>query len=511
MRRSYSIFGIAVFVSFGVGACSASCGVGAPRGIVEPTGALLSPFAEGGTVNPNSMPHNGLPSAVLALDAFRKNEALRQKLFAGTLGGLSMYAADPAVASALNDPATRKLMAYITSCALNPGDALTYDPHDGSPSVEWKGGLGLCPAWKSNSGVTCRDVVSSCILARTNALAKRVLISMRGDASFPMPLRSSVPVETQYRKTDPSIADVEDNGVPIPSFQSCPNPLAGDPGVTRSCGWHPLDVGRCVAGTTVTMATPASYCAAGTPVMLRACVGTYGCQSGEIADPSEPYHAWLKDGDPACPSRNGASVTFTCPANGPIVAGHQTGYFSLMMAPQDPKLMSIPAMGPTSIEARVDHAAPAAPFHYPSTEKETFTYEEAAFYGDMSFSTADIKQRQEIQSPLYGTMYACYSETSNTTDDELADRLCGDPSFGHLCFPNTPGPCYPPPAGRCETRLAGVGPSYDQCHEATPTARTWGQPITVYLNNPCDLSNASKGCLLARTPNDCPASGIAGK
>ena len=99
-------------------------------------------------------------------------------------------------------------------------------------------------------------------------------------------------------------------------------------------------------------------------------------------------------------------------------------------------------------------------------------------------------------------MYACSSETSNTKDNELADRLCGDPSFGPLCFPNTPGPCYPPPpTGKCATRLAGVGPSYDQCKDGP---RTWGQPITVSLNDPCDLSNKADGCLLAKTPNDCP-------
>ena len=487
MRRLYTVFAL--------GASSATlmvaCGSSEVPEMNESTGETAS------ALNGGSDTHNGLPASVLQPASFQKNAKLREVLSTGALGDLQIFGdGDAEIASALNTPNTRKLMTYVTSCALKLGDKVTYDPRDGTPPVTWRGKVGLCPAWKTDASVACREVVSSCVLARTNALGKRVPISMRGDGvSYRVPLIDKVSVGTQYRKTDPAIPDIENNGVPIPSFQACTDPFSDD-GAKRSCGWQPLYVGRCIAGTKVTMSTPASYCASGAPVMLRACEGIYGCQSHEPIDPDAPYHAWLQDGEPTCAAKNGATVTFACPANGPTVNGKKTGYFSLMMGSQDPKETAGPDLDPSSMVDNVDGALPVAPFHYPSTERETFSYEEAAFYGNL-FSFKGTDQRRG--AVLYGSMYACYSEVSNTADNQLADRLCGDPNAGVQCFPNRPGPCYPPPpAGRCDSRSAGGGPSYDTCHE---TSGVWDQPITVYLNDPCDLSDTSKGCLLARKGN----------
>ncbi|WP_394821024.1 hypothetical protein [Pendulispora albinea] len=490
MGRLYFAFGLGVSSAMVMVACGASSET--PDALTEATGEIASALPD------DSDTHNGMPASVLQPLPFKKNAKLRERLSSGALGDIQAFGdADPEIAAALKTPETQTLMAYVVSCALPAGDGIVYDPHDGTPPLAWRGKHGVCSGWKGNATAACREVVSSCVLARTNALGKRVPISMRGDGvTYNVALRDKVRVDTQYRKIDPSNPDIENNGKPIPSFEACKEPYSDD-GSKRGCGWHPLHVGRCIAGTKVTMSTPASHCASGAPVMLRACAGIYGCQSNEPIDPDAPYHAWLQDGDATCANKNGATVSFVCPGNGPTVSGIKTGYFSLMMASQFAKENGVPELDPSSLVDNVEGSAPVAPFHYPATEREIFTYEEAAFYGDL-FSSKNSRE-QSRTAVLYGAMHACFSEVSNTAENQLADRLCGDPNASFQCFPNKPKPCYPPPpTGRCDTRTAGNGPSYDTCHEASGI---WRQPLTVYLNDPCDLSHVSAGCLFARKPN----------
>ncbi len=100
MRRSYLVFGITISVAFGVGACESSCGV-APCGLVEPTGALLSPYAEAGGIVADREPNNGLPPIALSYQAFQVNEVLRQKIFTGKLVKKNLSFPERAVVSAI--------------------------------------------------------------------------------------------------------------------------------------------------------------------------------------------------------------------------------------------------------------------------------------------------------------------------------------------------------------------------------------------------------------------------
>jgi len=437
----------------------------------------------------NQDQHNGMPAAALKPPHFDNVNAtaLRVALGKRSLNDFQgIVDGDPAIATALNDPYVRTLMRYIVSCALSPSKEVTYTPQGGGTSYVWEGGLGLCDKWLDDNAASCRDFVSSCVVARTNGLSKRVPISMR-DRELPLTLKSRVLVETQYREKG---TPLDEGGKPIVSFDDCASPWPAEGDVTRSCGWTPLYVGTCVAGTSVTVSTPSAYCDGGSPVMLRACSGLYGCHK---SDAPATYHAFLNNGDSVCPSSNGASVTFTCPANGPKVGTQTTGYFSLMAASQNPnpeKGIEDPLKLSQSLEMTVNGASPPSPFHYPSTEKETFTWEEGAFYGDI-FAPPPQDQRRLPSNTLHDTLYACYSSIWNSPQAYLADRLCGDPNPppGEQCFQYTPGACYP---GRCSTA------SYETCTESQPApGASWPHPIAVYLNNPCDLSDA-KTCTVKK-------------
>jgi hypothetical protein len=90
---------------------------------------------------------------------------------------------------ALWDPSAQQVMEYLVSCALEPGQRLSWPPPSspGPPlaPMTWEGSLGLCPRWGQAAGgvagdAACQELVSACLLARNNAFGMPVQISLRG-------------------------------------------------------------------------------------------------------------------------------------------------------------------------------------------------------------------------------------------------------------------------------------------------------------------------------------------
>src|SRR5262249_14268036 len=148
----------------------------------------------------------------------------------------------------------------------------------------------------------CLETVSSCLIARVNALHKKVIISVRGESSCLFPLQPRVPVQTEYRETD---------GTKIPSLDEspcAPGTAAGD--ATRDCGWKARYVGSCTPGEHVSLTV-------GGNAMVRVCRGIYGCDHedrrplpGQV--PPENPTPWYA-GVIASSDASDSTMGFTCP------------------------------------------------------------------------------------------------------------------------------------------------------------------------------------------------------
>jgi uncharacterized protein (TIGR03382 family) len=108
----------------------------------------------------------------------------------------------------------------------------------------------------------------------------------------------------------------------------------------------------------------------------------------------------------------------------------------------------------------------------------------------------------------YNHVYACYA-SPNQDVAYLNRRLCDIPSpvASGLCFPHPPTPCE----DSCTRRVdAQYGDTFEECKApdqttratapsgGTPTAaRSFDYPITIYLNDPCDLIDGHDLCKTA--------------
>ncbi|APR86549.1 putative lipoprotein [Minicystis rosea] len=401
---------------------------------------------------------------------------------------------------------SRELLEFIVSCALDANARPVVDPTAPQGELVWKGELGFCGAgspygdWSAGPPSTqCLQVVSSCLLARTNRLGKRVVISVVGESPALFPPRDKpVPVETALR---------ENHGAPISSFAECAPGATG--GTRRDCGWAPLHVGRCQAGTEVTLsADPAAGGActcpsapsappAGNEVMLRVCKGLYGCDANSTSH--VPYAGYL-GAQCACDGR--PTITFTCPRNGPLIDPRGTeryGYYSVMAATASGRMLRDAA---AALPVRTIGAARGAPNRYPATEAEVFTYAEGAFYGYV-FPLERGQLHQCSAQPKPGTMlthdmYACYSEIWSDPMLVLSDRYCAQRTAGRWepCFENDPKRCFASAGDRCRAEHAPNGGAYGDCAGVNAPMPPWHFPLTVYLNHPCDLTSDGN-CALA--------------
>ncbi|MFT3772398.1 MAG: hypothetical protein QM820_43950 [Minicystis sp.] len=364
------------------------------------------------------------------------------------------------------DEYARALMQYVVSCAL-PEDApkletdLGADVRGGRFMPPWPGEIGLCPNWPGSSthdSELCQEAVTACVLARVNKLEKRVLISIRGDFKALNPLVTRVEVETTFRE----------GATPIRSMQPC----TGDNGV--DCNFEPRYVGRCVAGQQIRLREQEKPGQG----IIRVCKGIHGCNSDRGSQDVPPEDETARySGFIAEAAGRGEDVKFVCPSNGPTIRNVHYGYYSVL------------ARGTKADVVASDKG-------YPASEEQVFTYREGAFYGNL-FHEDELEKIAKAgalggDSMLVGSEFACYGTMWSKARAYMTDRFCANDTE---CFGNKPLPCLgvsPKSACATEGNLGTSGqPFYQSCSEGgppfeLPTAPRW-HPITVYLNDPCDL------------------------
>ncbi|WP_437900390.1 hypothetical protein [Sorangium sp. So ce124] len=406
------------------------------------------------------MPRNSLPAQALAAGALLEDRPLLDLLRSSALGDPSL--ADDLASPQLNANA-RSLLKYVVSCALDPGRRVS----------AWEGELGLCGAasphgdwFERPPSAACQEVVSACVLARTNALGRKVRLSTRSDEDSALfPLLPVVPVETEYRDAgDPPIKSL--------NAPCAAGAAAGDP--ARDCGWAGRHVGTCTPKARVVLKPGGAARASTRHFMVRVCNGIHGCDHRTMA-PRPWYSGLIAEGVLSVDGRSGTTreVSFTCPEPG--VPGPSS--FAVMVASPHP------AEAPP---ATADVIAAGAAAIYPAPEDKVFTFREGAFYGNL-FGAANPGPPGEM---LPNGQHACYSNVWSRPMAHFTDRLCAGRDAG--CFGNPPGACLSSPAAPPRPDLARVckgegNGSYYGC--AAAAGRTpWNHVITVFLNHPCDLA-----------------------
>jgi MYXO-CTERM domain-containing protein len=442
---------------------------------------------------------NGLSSV-----AFRRNPLTTSRESLAILSAsplASQTLAIDKITLALHHPRARAVMTEMVRCALGPGTTLQYtDPADGKP-YKWTGELGLCQGGDPAAGdwstapptPLCQELVSACLAARVNALAKSIPISVRGEPEGLFPLNATVRAAARYREaipgSDPAV------GVLIDSFLrlDCPD--------QTDCGWKGAFVGRCEGGSPVRLAVADPQLC---QMPVRACTGIHGCVGAEAAWSESferpAYAAVIAEKESACAS---APLEFACPSE---------EHYSVMVR----KLVPVPG----STTMRPPEITDLAGGGYPATEAQVFAFREGAFFGNlfdpsgltrdcsMAATTAGLQCLSLDGQPVppctdanpencgidentlpYRRLYACFSaEQAGGANDSVSaayfnDRICSEPDAEHPCFAQPPRRC----ATQCQWDAArGV---YRDCTvtEGANQGQTTYRPITTYLELPCDL------------------------
>jgi hypothetical protein len=448
---------------------SIPCAVGLAASVAKPAGGQCVStsgvlVADGGTLpsDPSTtacdLPHNDLLPASISLQGLSEASPFLEALANGPLDDHTLLR----VSANLDDEHVKvnvgRLLGKIVSCALDRGTKLS-----DVAGIALRGELGLCAEWANSSlspsrKPVCLQVVSSCVLARVNAIGARVILSLR--ASDPalrslrvrdpelLKTRDAVPVENRYR---------ENHGTPIPSFERC-----APSGSQANCGFLRGFVGQCIPNRAVRIA------ASPPGTTIRVCKGLYGCD--KIArSPRWPIRAY------AGLVRQGVdSLNVVCP---------MSGYYGVMVKPPS---QAKPAVKVTSKGGT-----------YPAREEQVFTFAEGAFYGNL-FDTNKSLDRCAGGQMLAGDQYACFSNGWNSGVDQINDRYC-NLGTGSNCLVNQPMPCFRESGAadnRCESdALSGL--AFARCKATFPAASgpppglqvPWEWALTTYLNNPCDLSS----------------------
>jgi hypothetical protein len=450
------------------------------------------------------VPHNGLaPPSLPNRDLLL---ALAKHVLSAT-----MFSVDPGLwRPLLAQPYAPDLVEYIASCALEAGKSIDIpaqwaelDAVRHRLSCGFTGQLGLCASWDAQpASPECLERVSACVLARVNAVAARVPISMRGEATKLLP---KVSVQTQFR---------ENHGTPIASFERCDRVCLWGDRVRRNCDWEPRFVGQCVrdpraGGGSEPARQVQLKIAAGARVRVRICKGIYGCDdtapgagagpatapvfaNGRLVEFPTYYGGQMVD---QAAADAGATVAFDCPDDGPLVkdaAGGllRTGYFSVMLGSLTPGV-PLPAGADVALVRGAPTGEPFATHDaYPAPEAQIFSYREGGFYGSL-FSVLPPP------SPPPNDKFSCASELWTFPAAQREDRLCAGPTGAVL-----PGGCFGhDPPGQCDVTsdpgscqaAATVAPAvYDAC-QGTPPA--WKHPYTTYLNHPCDFFATDEECV----------------
>jgi hypothetical protein len=122
---------------------------------------------------------NGLAMNGLAMNGLAMNGLVTNGL---TANGLMMTGDIAAILDA--DPLARMFMRYVVSCALPAAESIVFPGLAGQDDLVFTGGLGVAPEWGTDGSAcdtACQEWVSSCVIARVNALGQHVPLSIRGD------------------------------------------------------------------------------------------------------------------------------------------------------------------------------------------------------------------------------------------------------------------------------------------------------------------------------------------
>jgi hypothetical protein len=142
------------------------------------------------SISDNAMTFNAMTFNAMIL---HPNEELADYSLTQVVAPGSVFEQDLAL-----DPYAREFMEYLVSCALPADDDLTWGIQ------KWDGSLGLCPSWKNSApDEDCQELVSACLLARTNAYGTSVPVSLRGmhtDGITPMPMGPSEDVDFPWQE-----------------------------------------------------------------------------------------------------------------------------------------------------------------------------------------------------------------------------------------------------------------------------------------------------------------------
>jgi hypothetical protein len=442
----------------------------------------------------NQMPHNQMPHNSLVQNALMANREALEFLSRHPLRDL---ASDPDMRVRLVEPEARMVMSYIASCALSGERRFELRDACEQP-LELPGELGLCDArspfgswFDAPPSEQCLEAVSACLLARVNLLGRRVVLSIRGEPRELFPLQDRVPVETIYRgatsnpATEPELA----------SLSACNARTSPDLGEKRDCGWTAHYVGRCRSEQQITLEGPKDS-------LLRVCKGLYACDEAATLAPG--YAGLLAR------SRS-SDVSFRCPSSrAKDENGEPVGYYSVMVAPRDPKEKLVAE----------DVVIRASSGEYPACEKQVFTFREGAFWGNL-FDPWGFRPPAAIMEPpehevslergdgycrvkstpawlgefLNGAAGACFSDEWTPFKARLTDRLCAGVDIGQglaprVCVVPVLGQCFPNAFCALDDGPQCVGDrDYQGCIRKDPQKQAF--PITVFLNDPCDLVDPS--------------------
>ncbi len=463
---------LAIVASLGLSACAAEP-VDVPN--ADPAGDLAPEGVWGNSLDSGALTRNGLIANPRA-NARMITVPLATESYADATAPLALKVQ-------LRHAPTRQMMGYLVSCALNPGQFVSYTDSSTSTTYgPWEGQLGLCSSWASGgASTTCQQIVSACLLSRVNAFNEHVQLSMRGQPSGSSAL---IPVGTVPTVTETAF------GAPISSFASCSTSTSGG---ARNCGYTPNYVGTCKKHLPVNIGAggknPTS-CLSGSPLgtstgntVLRVCDGLVGCNHGspEVLGESGGSCGGTKP-----------FVTITCP---------ESEIFSVMSGP-------LVSTGTATANPAVETSPDVK---YRISEQSLFSWQEGTFYGNLwgpgALNNAILDGHNVVSdlgvlgaSPAYpialadgavfATMFACTGIFWNEEDAYMKLRVCAGTDTN--CAATPMGACsssmtLPCPANRhrCASIHGGAAVGdYDDC---TDGITMWQNPITVYLNDPKDI------------------------
>ncbi|MFP2930463.1 hypothetical protein ACLESO_35745 [Pyxidicoccus sp. 3LG] len=457
---------------------------------------------------------NSLTTHALVLNAISANPESNEKLATTALAQLfnpwipvgSPY---ESTQKRLGDPDAQQFMSYLVSCALAPGQFIQWrNPLPPAPGAirQWQGKAGLCPQWATSAPTAdCLQRVSSCLLARNNAVGRRVELSMRGEHAFSV---GGPNIYTLEAKTRPADHDPV-TALPLASFEPCGVGLSGP---ARDCGWAADGIGMCDAsgllmigaGGQTSCPGPVLGSSTSGQTVLRVCEGVVGCDHGDV--------------------RNMGEATGSCSGTSPVpvvtISCTPGQYYSVMTAPWD----STDAPGTVNVEVSPDPVS-----RYGLSEREVYSVREGAFYGTLfgirrnGASTVlaqgvnvDVKvegtgeharytvmgDQVEIPGSIYTRMFSCYDPEWASGPAYSSNRLCAlpnaSPGMSENCAAKVTGACFkslnPAVPGQCniqEGPMTSLDRDYEQCRDTS--GNTWMHPVTTFLHSACDTVPSMRG------------------